>query len=163
MDARRKREGKQRAPRGGLANNVSAKFTSWIQRLDYLINVVIGVLMTALLTSWLVVARSPDPRASSVPLTAFEQSRREPKAAISAFVASIDPVQGFNILSSAFPEPLPATAQDIPSMLSLARPLLASAPGVAVFPYTGLPHALPSFPEDVARLIWIATPQRTGY
>jgi len=162
MDARRKREGKQRAPRGGLVNSVSAKFTSWIRRLDYLINVVIGVLMTALLMSWLVVARSPNPHASSVPVTAFEQARREPNAAISAFDASIDRVQGFNILSSAFPEPLPATVQDIPSMLSLARPL-ASAPGVAVFPYSGLPHALPSFPEDVARLIWIATPQSTGY
>ena len=58
--------------------------------------------MTALLTSWLVVARCPEPHASSVPVTTFEQARREPQAAISAFDASIDPVQGFNILSSAF-------------------------------------------------------------
>ena len=163
MDRRSKRRTRKLAPRGGLANNVSAMSTSWIQRLDYLTNVVIGVLMTALLLSWIAWARSPDLNASSVPEAALDQARSEQQAAILAFGASSYPAQGFKILPIAFPEPLPATAQDIPSMLSLARPLLASAPGVAVFPYTHLPQALPSFPENIARLIWIATPQRRAY
>lgn len=160
IDRRRKRRGTKLAPREGLADKASAMSICWTQRLDYLINVVFGVLTTALLMSWIVWAKSPNPHASSV---SHEQARSEQQAPISAFGASSYPAQGFHILSSAFPEPLPAAAQDIPFMLSLARPLRASAPGVAVFPYTGLPQALPSFPEDIARLIWIATPQRRVY
>ncbi len=70
---------------------------------------------------------------------------------------SLDLARGFNILPSAFPEPLPAFAEDIFRLLLLAAPLPASAPGISVLPYTGLPQALPVFPEDIAQLIMIAS------
>jgi hypothetical protein len=157
IDRRRKPRGRELAPRENSADQVSAMFICWTQRLNYLINVVFGVLTTALLMSWIVSAKSPDPLASSA---SHEQARSEQQVPIPSFGPSSYPAQGFHILSTAFPEPLPTIAQDISFMLSFARPLRASAPGVAVFPYTGLPQPLPSFPDDIARLIWIATPQK---
>ena len=130
---------------------------SWTQRLDYLTNVVIGVLATALAILLLIRAGPSDPNPDALPLVANAKKSGDQQAILMASGASLYPAQGFNILPRAFREPLPTFAEDISGLLFLAAPLPASAPGITVLPYTGLPQALPVFPEDIAQLIMIAS------
>ncbi len=87
----------------------------------------------------------------------MQKKSGDQQATLVASRPSLDLARGFNILPSAFPEPLPAFAEDIFRLLLLAASLPASAPGISVLPYTGLPQALPVFPEDIAQLIMIAS------
>ena len=68
--------------------------------------------------------------------------------------------EGFNIVSRAFPKPLPIMAEDVATLLFFTRPSLASATGVVVLPYPGVAKALQAFPKDIADLIMITTPHR---
>lgn len=143
------------APRG-LPNKSSSLLISWTQRLDYLTNVVIGVLATALAISSFVRAGPSDPHPEALPLVANVNNSGDQQAIPMASEASLHPAQGFNILPRAFREPLPTFAGDVSGLLSLAATLPA-APGITVLPYIGLPQAVPEFPEDIAQLIMIAS------
>ncbi len=143
------------APRG-LPSKFLSLLISWTQRLDYLTNVVIGVLATALAISSFVRAGPSDPHPEALPLVANVNKSGDQQAIPMASEASLHPAQGFNILPGAFREPLPTFAGDVSGLLSLATPLPA-VPGLAVLPYIGLPQALPKFPEDIAQLIMIAS------
>jgi len=156
---RRKFRDKETATSRSLPNYVSSMPVSWTQRLDYLINVVIGVLATALVISLFVRSSVPDPYADVSLLVANEKTTGEQRAILPEPQAALRLAHGFDILPKAFPEPLPTIVVDILSLLFLAAPLRASAPGVVVLPYTGLPQAVPAFPEDIARLIVIALPE----
>ena len=94
----------------------------------------------------------------------------DPVAALIANAGLMEPVKeqkeaqppsahGFRVLSTAFPKPLPAKPEDISTMHSWARASLASAPGLVLLPYTGLPQAIPAMPPDIAGHILITTPQ----
>ena len=152
---RRHRNEETSAPTS-LPNSFSSMLISWTQRLDYLTNVVIGVLATALVISLFVRAEQSDPYRDVLPLVANAKTSGDQQAIIMASEASLYPAQGFNILPKEFREPLPTFAEDIFGLLLLAAPLPA-APGITVLPYTGLPQALPGFPEDIAQLVMIAS------
>lgn len=132
----------------------------WTQRLDYLTNAVIGVLAAALVISLFFRAGPSDQYPVALPLVGSAKKSGDQEVVPLEFDASRQPAQGFNIHSKSFPKPLPAFAEDISRLLFLADPLWASAPGITVFPYTGLPPALPAFPEDIARLIVVTSPTR---
>ena len=157
INRRRKRQNKETAPPRSVPNYFSSMLVSWTQRLDYLTNVVIGVLATALAILLFVRAGPSDPYPDALPLVANAKKSGNQQAILFESGASLHPAQGFNILPKAFPEPLPTFAEDISGLLFLAAPLPASAPGITVLPYTGLPQALPVFPEDIAQLIMIAS------
>jgi len=140
-----------------LLNRLLSMLVSWTQRVDYLTNVVIGVLAIALAILLFIRAGPADPHPDALPLVANAKKSAGHRAIPLEPRAPLYPAQGFNILPRAFPEPLPAFAEDIPGLLFLAAPLPASAPGIIVLPYTGLPQALPAFPEDIAQLIMIAS------
>jgi Cell Wall Hydrolase len=144
------------APRS-LLNKLLSMLISWTQRLDYLTNVVIGVLATALAILLFIRAGPADPRPDALPLVANAKTSAGQQAISLEPRASLYLVQGFNILPRAFSEPLPMFAEDISGLLFLAAPLPASAPGITVLPYTGLPQALRAFPENIAQLIMIAS------
>ena len=152
---RRRRDEEVRSS-GSVAADISSMSLSWSQRLDYLINVATGVLVTALVISWALSASKPGSYADPMLVVANAQTGGEQQG------TSPDPPEGFNILSRAFPKPLPTMAEDVATLLFLARPSFASAPGVVVFPYADFPKALKTFPKDIADLIMIATPQRQG-
>ena len=160
INRRRKRRDKEAATSRSLPNYVSSIPVSWTQRLDYLVNVVIGALATALVISSFVHQGTSAPYPNALPLVANAKRSGDQQGILPESGASLHPAQGFNILPKAFPEPLPTIAEDISSLLFLAVPVLASAPGITVLPYTGLPQALPAFPEDIARLILITSPER---
>jgi hypothetical protein len=140
----------------GLPNKFSSLLIGWTQRLDYLTNVVIGVLATALAISSFVRAGPTDPHLDALPLVAKVNESGDQPAIPMVSKASLHPARGFKILPGAFREPLPPFAGDVSGLLSLATPL-PSAPGIIVLPYLGLPQALPEFPEDIAQLIMIAS------
>jgi hypothetical protein len=158
-DRRRPRQDQKTPSYRRLPDDVPSMPVSWTQRLDYLINVVTGALAATLLISWMIRASTPGPYADSVPVVANVGSAQVSGKQATILLepgASLHPAGGFDILSKAFPEPLPPIAEDITTMLFMTRPSLASAPGVAVFPYTGLPQALPAFSEDIAGLMLMA-------
>jgi len=139
----------------GLPNKFSS-LIGWTQRFDYLANVVIGVLATALAISSFVRAGPLNPHPDALSLVVNVHKSGDQPADPMVSEASLHPARGFNILPGAFREPLPSFAGDVSGLLSLAVPL-PSAPGLAVLPYIGLPQALPEFPEDIAQLIMIAS------
>ena len=157
---RRRRRNKEAAPPKSVSNDFPSKLVSYPQRLDYLTNVVIGVLATALVISLFVHAGQSNSYSDALPLMADAKTGSSHRASHLESSASLPIAQGFDIVPRAFPEPLPAFAKDISGLLFLADPLPASAPGISILPYAGLPRALPAFPEDVARLIGIASPER---
>lgn len=149
------RNEKTAAPRSS-PNGFSSMLISWMQRMDYLTNAVIGVLATALVISLFVRAGQSDPYRGVLPVGANANTRGAQQAIAVASEASLYPARGFNILPREPREPLPTFAKDISDLLFLAYPLPA-APGITVIPYTGLPQALPAFPEDIAQLVMIAS------
>jgi len=160
-----RQEGPLNRNRGHLVNetaalkglpNKSSSLIGWTQRFDYLANVVIGVLATALAISSFVRAGPLNPHPDALSLVVNVHKSGDQPADPMVSEASLHPARGFNILPGAFREPLPSVAGDVSGLLSLAVPL-PSAPGLAVLPYIGLPQALPEFPEDIAQLIMIAS------
>lgn len=159
-DRHRKHRNKEAAPAKSGPNRSPSTLINFPLRLDYLTNVVIGVLATTLVVSLFVRAGQPDLYRDPLPMVANAKTSAGLPAVLLESKAWLPLANGFHILPRAFPEPLPAFAKDISGLLFLADPLPASAPGISVLPYTGLPRALPAFPEDVARLIGIASPER---
>jgi cell wall hydrolase len=157
INRHRKCRDKETATPRRLLNNFLSMLISWARRLDYLTNVVIGVLATALAILLFIRAGPADSHPDALRLVANAKMSTGQQAIPLEPRASLYPAQGFNILLRAFPEPLPKFAEDISGLLFLAAPLPASAPGITVLPYTGLPQALPAFPEDIAQLIMIAS------
>ncbi len=155
LNRRSQRRNLETATPRGLPNNLSS-LLRWTQHLDYLTNVVIGVLAAALAISLFVRAELSGSRPDALPLLANVRKSGDQHAIPMASDASLYPAQGFNILPGAFREPLPAFGEDVSGLLFLADPL-PTAPGITVLPYTGLPQALPVFPEDIAQLIMIAS------
>ena len=134
----------------------SSMLASWTQRMDYLTNVVIGVLATTLVISVFVRAGESHPYRDVSPAIANANMSGAQHAIAVASKASRYPAQGFDILPRESGEPLPTFARDIPSLLLLAEPL-PTAPGITVLAYMGLPQALPAFPKDIAQLIMVAS------
>jgi hypothetical protein len=157
INPHRKCRDKETATLRSLLNKFLSMLISWAQRLDYLTNVVIGTLATALVILLFIRAVPSDSYPDALPLIANAKTGAGRQANPLEPRASFYPAQGFNILPRAFPKPLPTFAEDISGLLFLAAPLPASAPGITVLPYTGLPQALPAFPEDIAQLIMFAS------
>lgn len=131
----------------------------WGPRLDYLMNVAAGVLVTALIISS-VISAPPGSSADPMSVLANTQINGKHQARLPEQQSSPHPPEGFNILGGNLPQPLPKTAEDVARLHVLADPQVASAPGVVVLPYPDLPKTLQAFPEDIPDLIRIATPQR---
>ena len=113
----RKRRDKEAAAPKSLLNEFLSMLISWAQRLDYLTNVVIGVLATALAILLFIRAGPADSRPDALPLVANAKTSAGQQAIPLEPRASLYPAQGFNILPRAFPEPLPTFAEDISGLL----------------------------------------------
>jgi hypothetical protein len=157
IDRHRNGRDKETGVPRSLQNRFLSMLVSWTQRVDYLTNVLIGVLATALAILLFVQAGPADSHPDALRLVAHAKKSAGQQAIPLEPRALLYPAQGFNILPTAFPEPLPTFAEDIPGLLFLAAPLTGSAQGIIVLPYVGLPQALPAFPEDIAQLIMIAS------
>jgi len=150
-----KRQNKKRGSSQDVPHRVSIFPASWTGRLDDLIT---AIAATALLVSWFAYgspAGLPADSASAA-IDAQTSSKEQGAKDLSSPIAP----DGFNLLSQAFPKPLPTMAEDIPTLLFFARPLLASAPGITVVFYMDLPKPLAPVPKNISSLIRIATPQR---
>lgn len=152
---RRQRNEKTASPKSSQ-NGFSSMLMSWTQRMDYLTNVVIGVLATTLVIFLFVRAGQSDPHREVLPVVANTDPGGAQHAIAVASEASLYPAQGFNILPTESREPLPTLAKDVSDLLLLTDPL-PTAPGITVLTYMGLPQALPAFPKDIAQLIMIAS------
>jgi cell wall hydrolase len=139
-----------------VPNDFSSMLASGTQRVDSLTNVVLGVLATVLVVFLFFRAVPLDPSGASS-LVANAKNNGDQQAVLMASGGSRYRGQGFNILPKAFPEPLPTFAEDISGLMFLASSSPASAPGITVLTYIGLPRSLPAFPEDIGQLIMLAS------
>jgi len=164
-----RRRDEQRSPFGKLWDReeipadvrsaISTVPPRWGPRLDSLMNVAAGVLVTALIISS-VIGAPPGSSADPMSVLGNIQIIGKHQARLPEQQSSPHPPEGFNILAGHLPEPLPKTAEDVARLHGLAQRLVASSPGVVVLPYPDLPETLQAFPEDIPDLIRIATPQR---
>lgn len=135
---------------------------SWTQRLGDLTNAVIGLLAATLAVLVFVGATPTDANLRNLQPAANAEKKRDAHAvslasAVTARSAPRHPIRGFNILPTTFAASLPSIEAETSGLASMAAPLPASAPGIVVLAYTGLPRALPVFPETVSQLVTIAS------
>ncbi|HUU23962.1 MAG TPA: hypothetical protein VMW68_00135 [Methyloceanibacter sp.] len=142
----------------GRRRAVSTMPPRWALRLDYLMNVVTGIF--AAFVIWSVFSASLGTSAGPMPLVANPEIDGKQQTRLQDRQSSPQPPEGFNVLASAFPKPLPKMAEDVATLLVLTQPSVAAAPGVVVLPYPDMPEILREFPEDVRALMTIATPER---
>lgn len=157
-NAEHQTSGEKEAPSTQSASNhVLFKCIRWTRRLDRLTNFAFGVLAAALASLLFIRAEAVYPHSEALPLVANLKSSADQQTVRLERRAPIYHARGFIILPKVVGEPLPKFAEDISGLLFWAAPLPASAPGITVLPYTGLPQALPAFPKDIPQLIMISS------
>lgn len=106
---------------------------SWTQRFDHMINVVTGALAITLLICSTLSASILSPHSKSSAAVAdvgvYAQMRSDNPRPLEAPPLQRG-TQGFDLLSGAYPESLPAIAEDIPTMLFYSGPWRFSKPGI---------------------------------
>jgi hypothetical protein len=143
-------------------SDVPSVLLSWTHRLDYLTNAVIGVLATALVLSSFVHESQTDLYREERLLVGDAKASSSQQATHLSLRASLDRTKRSDIVSREFHAPASIFAGDI-SNLRLSAAALPAPPGMIILPYTGFPHALPAFPQDIAQLGAItSTPDPDG-